>query len=88
MKACPPVDRMSLPLFPQEKLSSLQIAHFTACLRCGGGGSGASASGVSASGVSASGDSDCDDDGGFEPVMAMMVISGAGIGGGNCSGDG
>lgn len=29
----PPIERVSLPLCPQERLSDLQIAHFTACLR-------------------------------------------------------
>lgn len=33
-RSCPPVERVSLPLSPQERLSHLQIAHFTACLRC------------------------------------------------------
>lgn len=32
-RSCPPIERVSLPLCPQERLSGLQIAHFTACLR-------------------------------------------------------
>ncbi len=33
LRACPPVERVSLPLCPQERLTPLQIAHFAACLR-------------------------------------------------------
>ncbi|CAM9789499.1 unnamed protein product [Ectocarpus fasciculatus] len=33
LRTCPPVERMTLPLYPQERLSPLQIAHFAACLR-------------------------------------------------------
>eukprot|EP00903_Cladosiphon_okamuranus_P007648 g7416.t2 len=33
LRTCPPVERVSLPLCPQERLTSLQIAHFAACLR-------------------------------------------------------
>ena len=58
MKACPPVDRMSLPLFPQEKLSSLQITHFTACLRCGRGSRGGSSGGGWGGGSNGSGNGD------------------------------
>ncbi|CAN0533476.1 unnamed protein product [Ectocarpus sp. 8 AP-2014] len=32
LRTCPPVERMTLPLYPQERLSPLQIAHFAACL--------------------------------------------------------
>eukprot|EP00752_Nemacystus_decipiens_P002959 g2749.t2 len=33
LRTCPPVERVSLPLCPQERLTPAQIAHFTACLR-------------------------------------------------------
>lgn len=33
LRTCPPVERMTLPLYPQERLSPVQIAHFAACLR-------------------------------------------------------
>ncbi|CAN0179894.1 unnamed protein product [Scytosiphon promiscuus] len=33
LRTCPPVERVSLPLCPQERLTSTQIAHFAACLR-------------------------------------------------------
>ncbi|CAN0402491.1 unnamed protein product, partial [Ascophyllum nodosum] len=32
-RSCPPVERVSLPMSPQERLSEMQITHFTACLR-------------------------------------------------------
>lgn len=33
LRTCPPVERVSLPLCSQERLTPLQIAHFAACLR-------------------------------------------------------